>query len=180
MVNLLQKKDYRYQRFRTHPRPANIAKSGDFLNMTTDKDILKTIGEKLWSIMPTEAATIKFQGQFFPSDGGYSVGWFDRTNKWLGPIGLDHPSKPVQAEVFGLGYALQKTEKFRNEPFTHMEYVLDSDSKMLTKFAYIPEWDSAASLFMKGVSSLTSEDAAKFGPDALTDAKARFAREPYN
>lgn len=147
--------------------------------MTTEEDILKAIGEKLWSIMPIEAATIKFQGQFFPADGGYTVGWFDATETWLGPNGLGHPSKPVQAEVFDLGYALQNTETFKNEPFTHMEYILDSDSKMLTKFAYIPEWDSAASLFMKGVSTLTSEDAARFGPDILSVAKARFAREPY-
>ena len=147
-----------------------------------DQEIYREIGKLLWSIFPSDASSAHFIGTVYDDNSQVGPEWFDVNGNRLGPKDFNNYPYDICNLVTGLIRELQTVPPFDKEPFTHFKYMLTDKGKMNVEFAYIPEWDSWPSVFMKGLSQFSKEEAMEFGSrryEAWKQAAERFKKEPY-
>lgn len=150
--------------------------------MTDDQKIIQDIGKILWGIFPEGADKIVFEGMFYPDSHQCGPKWYDKDGTRLGPQIFDDRLEAANDEMAELVIRLQSVPPFAKSPFTQMRYEVTNEMKIQVRFAYIPEWDSWPSLYMKGVSDVPEEEAEKRKRfyEEWQKCRARREKEPYN
>ena len=145
-----------------------------------DQEIYREIGSSLWGVFHKDADRVIMFATVFENDSGAQLSFYrgeERLKSELGSV-----AGQVAFSQLVLIRELQTVPPFDKEPFTHFKYMLTDKGKMNVEFAYIPEWDSWPSVFMKGLSQFSKEEAMEFGSrryEAWKQAAERFKKEPY-
>ncbi|ASA57901.1 MULTISPECIES: immunity protein YezG family protein [Vibrio] len=127
--------------------------------MTDDQKIYAEIGRSLWNIMPHTASEIYFYGDIFPKSKGCTTEFKLKKDSSISWFKFGENPEDVELFILSKAELLQKTEPYKQEPWTHFKATLTEAGKFKMDFAYIPEDDSWPGLFMKRVSELSLEEA---------------------
>ncbi|OOF44217.1 hypothetical protein BKK51_09410 [Rodentibacter trehalosifermentans] len=123
-----------------------------------EQEIYQRIGELLWSIMPEEAVRIDFLGDIYPEHYSGGAQWVLANGEdCYFPMG-GRPYE-IEREIIDL---MHKLKEISSQEWTQYIFSLTNDMAFNIKFAYVPEDDSWGSLYMKGISDLTWEEADKY------------------
>lgn len=119
--------------------------------------IFEKLGKLLWGIMPDDADEIWCIGMIY--DASWSLGPEWRLKDGSVSTFTEHYPMDWCRDFYALMEELKRTSGLRSEPWNHFHASLNEKGKFKINFAYIPEGDSWAGLYMKGVSDLTREEA---------------------
>ncbi|ENM5933169.1 DUF600 family protein [Vibrio mimicus] len=138
------------------------------------QDIYQEIGGLIWSIFPKSGVEAYFYCQVFSTFSDYKFNWLDDkgSKQWFG---YEETPDDVFYLISKELELLQKHQIFAQERWTHCKVTLTDEGKFHIKFAYIEEEDSWSGLYMKGISSLTKEEAETYSvpEDVWKECQAR-------
>ncbi|NOH78364.1 DUF600 family protein [Vibrio sp. RE86] len=122
------------------------------------QEIYKEIGNLIWSIFPEEGVESCFTCQVYDSFKDYTFDWSDEKGikQWFG---FEDSPDDVFYLILKQLELLQQHPIFAKERWTHCKVTLTDEGKFSINFAYIDKEDSWSGLYMRGVSSLTKEEA---------------------
>ncbi|EOW2078306.1 immunity protein YezG family protein [Vibrio mimicus] len=138
------------------------------------QNIYQEIGNLIWSIFPDDAIEAYFECQIFNGSTGYSYYWLNENGDEAWHQFGCNPSEVLQLISKQLE-SLQMHRIFEQERWTHCKVTLTDEGKFHIKFAYIEEEDSWSGLYMRGISSLTKEEAETYSvpEDVWKECQAR-------
>lgn len=138
------------------------------------QEIYQEIGRLIWSIFPENALEAYFYCQVYSGSRDYKYNWLDHDGNLSRYDFEQHPTSVLQLISAQLK-ELQQHSIFDQERWTHCKVTLSNEGKLHIKFAYIEEEDSWSGLYMRGISSLTKEEAETYSvpEDIWKECQAR-------
>ena len=144
------------------------------------ENIYKNIAETIWSMMPTEAEKYVVQCEFIDSSARRSMFWVTHDGIRM-DYNFDNYPEEKESEILHYLQELRKLMTSLGSEWNQCEFVLNENGKFNIKFAYIPEEDSWGSLYLRGISDLTLEEAEEHNiPREIWDERVKAKKEQQN
>ena len=120
-------------------------------------ELHENIAKTIWKIMPLDASKYIFECELQPDDQNYRMYWIDQNGEEKNyPLGGFPEEK---REILNFYSKLKETMAKFGSDWTQSRFTLDKNGKFDVRFAYIPEEDSWGSIYLRGISDLTLEEA---------------------
>ena len=123
--------------------------------------IYHEIGELIWSIFPEDAQESYFYCQILDEERDYKFNWLDNHGNISRYDFGQHPTDVLRLISIQIK-ELQQHTIFKQERWTHCKVTLKDKGKLNIEFAYVSQKDSWSGLYMRGISSLTKEEAKTY------------------
>lgn len=127
--------------------------------MMNYSELIKQVGQLLWSVMPEDALIIRMQGSVYELNSGGVVTFVLKATEKESWFDFEDPRNQIVSDILKIIEEYKKSNDEHHESWSHFEVELSELGKIKVNFAYILEGDSWAGLYMKGVSDLTREEA---------------------
>ena len=129
--------------------------------------------------MPLDASKYIFECELQSDDQNYRMYWIDQNGEEKNyPLGGFSEEK---REILNFYSKLKETMAKFGSDWTQSRFTLDKNGKFDVRFAYIPEEDSWGSLYLRGISDLTLEEAEEHNiPREIWEERVKAKKEQQN
>jgi len=129
--------------------------------------------------MPLDASKYIFECELQPDDQNYRMYWIDQNGEEKNyPLGGFPEEK---REILNFYSKLKETMAKFGSDWTQSRFTLDKNGKFDVRFAYIPEEDSWGSIYLRGISDLTLEEAEEHNiPREIWEERVKAKKEQQN
>ena len=129
--------------------------------------------------MPLDASKYIFECELQSDDQNYRMYWIDQNGEEKNyPLGGFPEEK---REILNFYSKLKETMAKFGSDWTQSRFTLDKNGKFDVRFAYIPEEDSWGSLYLRGISYLTLEEAEEHNiPREIWEERVKAKKEQQN
>ncbi|WP_158010247.1 immunity protein YezG family protein [Salinivibrio sp. ML198] len=136
------------------------------------QEIYQEIGSLIWSVFPEDALEAYFYCQVFDTFREYCYSWINSNGSEASP---DFDDSQINEVTYLIGKQLKFLQQhpiFSQERWTHCKVTVTTEGKLNIDFAYIEESDTWTGLYMRGISSLTEEEADRYSvPEELWEER---------
>ena len=142
-------------------------------------ELHENIAKTIWKIMPLDASKYIFECELQPDDQNYRMYWIDQNGeeKNYPLVGFSEEKR----EILNFYSKLKETMAKFGSDWTQSRFTLDKNGKFDVRFAYIPEEDSWGSIYLRGISDLTLEEAEEHNiPREIWEERVKAKKEQQN
>ena len=129
--------------------------------------------------MPLDASKYIFECELQSDDQNYRMYWIDQNGeeKNYPLVGFSEEKR----EILNFYSKLKETMAKFGSDWTQSRFTLDKNGKFDVRFAYIPEEDSWGSIYLRGISDLTLEEAEEHNiPREIWEERVKAKKEQQN
>ena len=129
--------------------------------------------------MPLDASKYIFECELQSDDQNYRMYWIDQNGEEKNyPLGGFPEEK---REILNFYSKLKETMAKFGSDWTQSRFTLDKNGKFDVRFAYIQEEDSWGSIYLRGISDLTLEEAEEHNiPREIWEERVKAKKEQQN